>query len=103
MSQEATGLNTSSASGGSSKVCKEPLAFGFIVSLSGPLLTVSKSVPLAVSGKQKACLPTFGWPHILSHSSSLLLPLSHLRLQLALFYDFEILEGGTVMDSNVDA
>lgn len=65
--------------------------------------SVSKPVTLAVSGKQKARLSTFGWPQILSHSNSLLLPLSHLRLQLALFNDFEILEGGTMMDSNVDA
>lgn len=70
---------------------------------SGPLLTVSESVILAASGKQKACLSAVGWSRILSHSSSLLLPLSHLRLQLALFYAFEILEGETVMDSNADA
>lgn len=72
-------------------------------SLSGPLLTVGKSVTLAMAGKLKASLSAFGWPRILSHSITLLLPLSHLRLQLALFYDFEILEGRTMMDGNVDA
>lgn len=72
-------------------------------SLSRPLLTVTQSVTLAVSGKQKARLSTVGRPHILSHSSSLLLPLSHLRLQLARFYDFEILEVGAMIDSSVDA
>jgi len=101
VSREATGLNTSSAPGGSIKACRA--ASLQVHSSSGPLLAVSEPKTLAVPGKQKAWLAPFGWPHILSHSSSLLLPLSHFRLQLALFYGFEILEEGTMMGSNVDA